>query len=76
MENNSCSNNSNNKSDKWIYIFALIANTLIILGKLGIFAYLAYHFNNIWIILLALLFTNGMTITHNQGNKKEDKKDE
>lgn len=76
MENNNHSNNSNNKSDKWVYIFVPIANTLIILGKLGIFAYLAYHFNNIWIILLALLFTNGMTITHNKENKKEDKKDE
>lgn len=73
MENNNHSNNSNNKSDKWMYIFVPIANTLIILGKLGIFAYLAYHFNNIWIILLALLFTNGMTITH---KGKEDEKDE
>lgn len=73
MENNSRNNDSNNKSDKWIYIFVSIANTLIILGKLGIFAYLAYHFNNIWIILLALLFTNGMTITHKE---KEDKEDE
>lgn len=76
MENNSHSNNSSNKSDKWIYISVLIANTLIILGKLGIFAYLAYHFNNIWIILLASLFTNGMTIGQNKENKKEDKKDE
>lgn len=72
MENN----NSNNKSDKWGYILVPIANTLIILGKLGIFAYLAYHFNNIWIILLALLFTNGMTIGQNKENKKEDEKDE
>ena len=62
-------------NNKWGYIFVPIANVIIILGKLGIFAYLAYHFNNIWIMLLALVFSGG-TMTLNYEREEGDDKDE
>lgn len=49
----------------------ILLNVLKDIAAVAVCGALAWHFNNIWIILFACLFTGGYSIKINEKNKKE-----
>lgn len=49
----------------------IFLNIIKDIAAVGICGALAWHFNNIWIILFALLFTGGYTINFRDGDEKD-----
>ena len=59
------------------YVFVPIANALIEIAKVATFGFLAYHFNNIWVMLFYICCAGGgMSLTSSHNNKKEKKNNE
>ena len=59
--------------DNTALVITILLNVLKDIAAIGICGALAWHFNNIWIILFAILFTGGYSIKWNEGDKKNDK---
>ena len=62
-------------SDNTVLILTVLLNVLKDIFVVGLFGFFAYYVNNIWIILLALLFVGGYHVKINNNERKE-KKDE
>ena len=45
--------------DNLALVLTVLLNIIKDIAIVAIFGYLSYHFNNIWIMLLACLFTGG-----------------
>lgn len=60
----------NNTLAFWTIVFNVVKD----LGTVGIFGWLSAHFNNIWIMLFALLFIGGYNLTWHEGDEKKDDK--
>lgn len=61
-------------SDNMTIVVTVLFNVLKDLGVIGIFGFLSYHFNNIWIMLFALLFIGGYHIKMNSKEVNDDEK--
>lgn len=59
--------------DNLALVLTVLLNIIKDVAIVAIFGYLSYHFNNIWIMLLACLFTGGYNMKINyKENKKKD----
>ena len=55
-----------------LIFLTILLNVLKDIAAVGICGALAWHFNNIWIILFALLFTGGYGIKWKEGGDKDE----
>ena len=55
-----------------VLVLTILLNILKDVIAVGICGALAWHFNNIWIILFALLFTGGYHIKINERDSDKD----
>ena len=55
-----------------VLILIILLNVLKDIAAVGICGALAWHFNNVWIILFALLFTGGYSIKFNERDKEDE----
>lgn len=59
-------------TDNMTILLTVMFNVIKDLGVLGIFGYLSYHFENIWIMLFSLLFVGGYHIKMNSKEVKDN----
>lgn len=55
-----------------VLVLTILLNVLKDITAVGICGALAWHFNNVWIILFALLFTGGYSIKFNERDKEDE----
>ena len=55
-----------------VLVLTILLNVLKDIAVVGICGALAWHFNNVWIILFALLFTGGYSIKFNERDKEDE----
>ena len=55
-----------------ILVLTILLNVLKDIAAVGICGDLAWHFNNVWMILFALLFTGGYSIKFNERDKEDE----
>ena len=55
-----------------VLVLTILLNVLKDIAAVGICGALAWHFNNVWIILFALLFTGGYSIKFNEKDKEDE----
>ena len=55
-----------------VLVLTILLNVLKDIAAVGICGALAWHFNNVWIILFALLFTGGYNIKFNERDKEDE----
>ena len=55
-----------------VLVLTILLNVLKDIAAVGICGTLAWHFNNVWIILFALLFTGGYSIKFNERDKEDE----
>lgn len=58
--------------DNLVLVLTVLLNVIKDIAILVVFGYLSYHFNNIWIMLLACLFTGGYNVKINYKDKKKE----
>ena len=55
-----------------VLVLTILLNVLKDIAAVGICGALAWHVNNVWIILFALLFTGGYSIKFNERDKEDE----
>lgn len=55
-----------------VLVLIILLNVLKDIAAVGICGVLVWHFNNVWIILFALLFTGGYSIKFNERDKEDE----